>query len=717
MKKLSVLIVLLYVTISISAYAQENTAKRVKVDTLIQSEYTLEDVNVIAKKEQRNIFQLPMRSMQLKTAAIEQQQIRSLRSLSAVVPNLFMPDYGSKLTAPIYIRGIGSRINSPSVGLYVDGVPYFEKSAFDFELFDIAAIDILSGSQAALYGRNTMGGIIHVHTRLPQNKRKTSVKLGLANYENYSIGLQHHQPLGKKVQMSLGGLWKQGHYQIKNIYDNKYVDDQKNGVGRLKIAYKPNKRLRFVWNTQYDNSSQKGYPYALYNDKENAIQKVNYNNESYYDRKMLSNSLVTSYAFKSFVLESVTAHQYIDDDQVVDQDFTHRDMFWGEQTQNINILSQEVYLKSKPKKDAKYEWITSVFAFYQKVDRNVDVYFKKDAVIVMPSIPAQMYYQENFNNHNLAWAVSHQSTFNDVLTKGLSVNLGLRFDREYSDLDFVKDTYLTESKQKIKALNFDSKLNFSQWIPKAGLNYHLSPDANTYVSVSKGYKVGGFNTSFAKNEDRTYEPEYSWNYEWGVKALLWEKKLRTSLSLFYIDWRNQQVYQPIVNEAGEVRPGNLLQNAAKSRSKGLEFSATAFIKHNWQVNARFGYTDAEYVDYSKGKKTFDNNKLPYVPKYTFYTDVRYTMDIHQPYLKSISYILSYSGIGKHYWTEDNVAYQNYYGLLNANVVFANKNWNVTLWAKNLLDTDYRAFYFQAIGLSYAQQGRPMAFGIKIGLDI
>ncbi len=716
MRKLFIFIPLIYIIFYSPVYAQERTTKTIKIDTLVQSEYKLDDVNIIAKKEKKNILQLPMHSIQLKAVTIEQQQIRSLRALSAVVPNLFMPDYGSKLTAPIYIRGIGSRINSPSVGLYVDGVPYFEKSAFDFELFDIAAIDILSGSQATLYGRNTMGGIIHVHTRLPENKRQTSLKLGLANYENYNVGLQHHQPLGKKVQMSLGGLWKQGHYQIKNTYNNKYVDRQKNGVGRLKLAYKPNEHLRFVWNTQYDDSSQKGYPYALYNDKKNAIQKVNYNDESYYDRKMLSNSLVTSYAFKSFVLESVTAHQYIDDDQVVDQDFTHRDMFWGEQTQNINILSQEVYLKSKPKKDAKYEWITSVFAFYQKIDRNVDVYFKKEAAAVMPTIPAQMYYQENFNNHNMAWAISHQSTFNDVLIKGLSVNLGLRFDREYSDLDFVKDTYLTASNKKIKALNFDSKLNFSQWIPKAGLNYRLSSNASTYASVSKGYKVGGFNTSFAKEEDRTYEPEYCWNYEWGVKAWLLKKKLRTSISLFYIDWRNQQVYQPIVNEAGEVRPGNLLQNAAKSRSKGIEFSATAFFNHNWQMNARLGYTNAEYVDYSKGKKTFNGNKLPYVPRYTFYTDVRYTMDIHKPYLKSINCILSYSGIGKHYWTEDNVAYQNYYGLLNANVVFTNKNWNVTLWAKNLLDADYTAFYFRAIGHSYAQQGRPMTFGVKIGVD-
>ena len=67
-----------------------------------------------------------------------------------------MPDYGSKLTSPVYIRGIGSKINAPSVGLYVDGIPYFEKSAFDFNFTEIDRMEILRGPQGTLYGRNTM---------------------------------------------------------------------------------------------------------------------------------------------------------------------------------------------------------------------------------------------------------------------------------------------------------------------------------------------------------------------------------------------------------------------------------------------------------------------------------------------------------------------------------------------------------------------------------
>ena len=95
---------------------------------------------------------------------INNRNISGIKEISALIPNLYMPDYGSKLTSPVYIRGIGSKINSPSVGLYVDGAPYFDKAAFDFAFSEIDRIDVLSGPQGTCYGRNTMGGLLHVYT-------------------------------------------------------------------------------------------------------------------------------------------------------------------------------------------------------------------------------------------------------------------------------------------------------------------------------------------------------------------------------------------------------------------------------------------------------------------------------------------------------------------------------------------------------------------------
>ncbi|MBO7294250.1 MAG: Plug domain-containing protein, partial [Bacteroidaceae bacterium] len=91
---------------------------------------------------------------------LEQLQVTSLKGLSALTPNFFMPDYGSRYTSAVYIRGIGSRMNTPAVGLYVDNIAYVDKSAYDFSFTDIERVDVLRGPQATLYGRNTMGGVI-----------------------------------------------------------------------------------------------------------------------------------------------------------------------------------------------------------------------------------------------------------------------------------------------------------------------------------------------------------------------------------------------------------------------------------------------------------------------------------------------------------------------------------------------------------------------------
>lgn len=130
--------------------------------------------------------------------SIEENEIRSLNDITATAPNFFMPDYGSKLTSPVYIRGIGSRINAPSVGLYVDYVPYFEKAAFDFDFFDIKRIEVLRGPQGTLFGRNTMGGIVNIVTISPMDHQGTHLKLSAGNYGTYSVNGGHYGSINEK---------------------------------------------------------------------------------------------------------------------------------------------------------------------------------------------------------------------------------------------------------------------------------------------------------------------------------------------------------------------------------------------------------------------------------------------------------------------------------------------------------------------------------------
>ena len=81
----------------------------------------IEAITVIATpKESRKLREQPCASTQLSQQDLQNKQINSVKNLTAIVPNFYIPDYGSKLSSALYIPGIGSRTNTPTKGLYVD---------------------------------------------------------------------------------------------------------------------------------------------------------------------------------------------------------------------------------------------------------------------------------------------------------------------------------------------------------------------------------------------------------------------------------------------------------------------------------------------------------------------------------------------------------------------------------------------------------------------
>ena len=102
---------------------------------------------------------------------MEQRGLGSPRALAAIVPNLHIPDYGSAMTSSVYLRGFGSRIDNPVLGLYIDDYPILDKNQYDFDFLDIRRADLLRGPQGTLYGRNAMTGLLSLSTLGPSSFR------------------------------------------------------------------------------------------------------------------------------------------------------------------------------------------------------------------------------------------------------------------------------------------------------------------------------------------------------------------------------------------------------------------------------------------------------------------------------------------------------------------------------------------------------------------
>lgn len=150
------------------------SATPIEADTL--KNFDIEEAVVVASpKETAQLRRQPVSVSMFAHDGLKNRNIRSVNDLAAYAPNFVMPDYGSRITSACYIRGIGSRINTPAVGLYVDNVPFTDKSAYNFDFQDVARVDVLRGPQGTLYGRNTMGGLIRVFTADPITQSGTTL--------------------------------------------------------------------------------------------------------------------------------------------------------------------------------------------------------------------------------------------------------------------------------------------------------------------------------------------------------------------------------------------------------------------------------------------------------------------------------------------------------------------------------------------------------------
>jgi hypothetical protein len=94
----------------------------------------------------------------------------------------------------------------------------------------------------------------------------------------------------------------------------------------------------------------------------------------------------------------------------------------------------------------------------------------------------------------------------------------------------------------------------------------------------------------------------------------------------------------------------------------------------------------------------------------------YLIELNKKWLDNINLNVTYYGFGKHYWKEDNIAYQDYYGLLNHRITVEKGNVSLSFWGKNILNTEYNSFYFQALGNSYAQIGKPATMGVNLKVN-
>ena len=691
---------------------------------------------------------------------IEERGIASPKNLSAVVPGLNIPDYGTSMTSTIYVRGLGSRMDNPVIGLYVDDVPIIDKNCYDFSFTDIRRIDFLHGPQGTLYGRNSMLGVLSVETLSPTAYQGTR---GIIEYGCAST-------LSAKLSAYKGRFGLTAAYgHTDGFFINEY-DGSNCGLSDSFSA-----RARFVGGVgkaSLDNIltvsyiDQTGYPYRKLMAGE--LLPVDYNDKSGYRRFFLMNGFRLKTEWRNWKISSVTSFQTLFDSMDMDQDFTPKSMFTLNQIQEQIAFTQEFIFKPKTH-TVWWDSQTGLFAMVKLNKMSAPVRFLKDGIksLILDNansgIPQELgrlnIQEENFliySDFDIALgnvAAYHESYFN---TGRWTFTAGLRLDFEASRMryDSGSDIHFIVSPAMSEYIPFSTKVDgtetvrYAQLQPKLSVSYDATSERmrskglnmSLLASVSEGYRSGGFNTQIFSDvlqrkmmlgmmeslgvhldgkgdlstDGLTYKPEICLNYEIGGKFRMRSAGhiLESFFTAYRVDCRNQQMTVfPYGNGTGRM-----MANAGRSRSLGVEAEASWMWK-GLSVSFAGSLMDARFVDYDDGRNDWSGNRIPYSPESTLYLRCGYKFLTRGRFLRSVSLNADINRSGRIYWNEAGDISQSPYSLIGADVRLTTSKAELWLRGQNLTGTEYSVFYFKSVGNSFFQAGKPRRFTIGLSINL
>jgi iron complex outermembrane receptor protein len=229
----------------------------------------IDEVIVTGRRREEDLQRVPVSITALSGEQLEARQIDSLDLLGTAVPNLqfdkVAPSSGSSSVSQIFIRGVGQAdftpVTDPGVALYVDGI-YFGRSPGNvLDLVDIERLEVLRGPQGTLFGRNSIGGAIKVHSRsakFSDDTRRIEVRLGNDDLREFTLRL--NQPLTDSVaaRLAINGLQRDGY--VERAFDGLRTGDRDRWSVRSTLRWEPVDSIAASLIIDYTSIGENGAP-------------------------------------------------------------------------------------------------------------------------------------------------------------------------------------------------------------------------------------------------------------------------------------------------------------------------------------------------------------------------------------------------------------------------------------------------------------------------
>ncbi len=656
--------------------------------TLKENTTALEEVIITAEKKETKLQRTPIAVSAISAKEIEQRKITEMTDLVMNVPNLITMSGGSPTLNIMSIRGILTFSTDPAIGVYIDGIPMFDGYASSMQLQDIERVEVLRGPQSTLYGRNALGGVINILSKQPGNTSKGFAEAGFGNYNSQEYRAGISTPLIKdKLFTSINGFYTARNGLYENEFTGKKFDNYKNYGGNFFLKYLASDRLSFLLNSKLEKNDIIGtFAYAMNAAYANEKPyKVNQNGKNIENRTLSTTSLLAQYKLDNWELSSLTGYSYLNDIyDAYDQDFTPYDIItYLAPTRPQRTLTQELKIASRNLK--KWDITGGLFAFLDNKKAESQFYYGPDAVTADPNAPYLYSTISEQKGKGLA-AYAHLTY---ALTDKLKLTGGIRYD--YDEKKMVLHDEFEKKPAPVQVYPEREASTSSNAIsPKLNLSYLAAEDMTLYANYAKGFRPGGVNQyGKASSTHLSYEPEYTDNYEIGVKTEWFQRRLRANFAAFYTYWRDQQ--QTL------MAPETYVANIGEMNSKGIEIELTALPVKNLEIRYNLGVVNTQYNkllllnDDKSDNIDFKGNKQIFTPDFSSSLSVTYSGKI----TKDVNFFIvpEWKYLGKYYLTYYNDLIQDPFSLVNINAGVKYKKYELKFWVKNLTDSRYFSFVY------------------------
>jgi iron complex outermembrane recepter protein len=721
----------------------------------VAAEDVLEEVIVTARKKEQRLQETPVSVTAIGSDELDTRSIVNIKELGTVVPNFAVSSSlgGGASAGQYFIRGIGNfdfiATTEQNVGVYLDGVYISRSLGAALEVLDFDRVEVLRGPQGTLFGRNTTAGAVQIVSAKPGNEFSGEAKVTVGSRDHIDGKISVNMPLieGKLLsRIAVASLNQDGY--VDNLFLNEDAGDNNVDAGRVQLLWIGTENFEAALTADYSRKRSTGgtektifmapgdFLVGLYNNSVLAPQGL----------ALIDQSFVTDDPFETFAgarnddnydvwgttltldwdlgdnltVKSITAYRDTESQTAYDLDSTPYPLLeqWIDVEQEQ--FSQEFQLAGVAV-DGRFDWIVGAFYFYEDTSESQFVPFFDNVVAVgggnfeLSGVGAfEAFGLGSFNTElkqeSRSYALFGQGTYE--VSEKLGVTAGIRYSYEEKEL-FSEISGFAGFAQP--GINVDD--NWDSVTPHFDLQYHVTDDVLTYISVSRGFRSGGFNgRALGPAAPTSFDPEKIWAYELGIKSEWLGNRLRLNTSGFYYDYTD---FQGTTLAEGDLSV--IVGNIADVDVYGFEVELAARPVTGLTLTAAAGYTDHDIskVDPNAvlANTINDETRLVQAPEWTINFSIQHewplsgfgTLMVHGDYF--------YKSSHEFLLPNRDFEEENGYSIINAGVVFkpVSNRWEVHLFGKNLTDEEYKIMADNiipfAVPVVNAQFGSPREWGL------